>query len=153
MSDQELSPIDPNFESRVRTSFERQPFMSLIGAELVSVEAGRVVVEIPVRPELTQQHGYIHAGVTTTIADVAGGYAASTLYLAESSVLTVEMKINLMAPAGGTRLRAVGRVLRAGRRISSTEADVFALYPDGREEICAKMLQTMTQVRSRIEKA
>ena len=151
MSDQKFDPSDPNFESRVRASFERQPFMNLIGAELISVAAGLIVVELPVRADLTQQHGYVHAGVTTTIADVAGGYAASSLYPADSGVLTVEMKINLIAPAGGERLRAVGRVLRAGRRISSTEAEVFSLYPDGREEICAKMLQTMTQVRSRTE--
>ena len=104
-----------------------------------------------VRPELTQHHGYVHAGATTTIADVAGGFAAATLNPAGSSVLTVEFKVSLVAPAGGERLRAVARVLKPGRRITTCDVDVFGVQADGTAKICAKMLQTMMCIEARAE--
>ncbi len=146
-------PRDPDFETTVRRSFERQPFMKHIGAEMTQVGPGHVVIEMPVRPELTQHHGYVHAGATTSIADVAGGFAAATLNPPGSSVLTVEFKVSLVAPAGGERLRAVARVLKPGRRITTCDVDVFGVQADGSERICAKMLQTMMCVEGRAEQA
>ena len=107
-------PQDPDFEARVRASFDRQDFMHFLGATLVEIVPGRCSIELPARKELSQQHGFVHAGAVTTIADSAAGYAAYSLMPADSSVLTVELKINLMAPAKGERLRATGQVTRAG---------------------------------------
>ena len=146
-------PRDPDFEATVRRSFERQNFMKHIGAEMTEVWPGYVVIEMPVRPEQTQHHGYVHAGATTSIADVAGGFAAATLNPPGSSVLTVEFKVSLVAPAGGERLRAVARVLKPGRRITTCDVDVFGVQADGSERICAKMLQTMMCVEGRAEQA
>jgi len=96
-----FQPADPDFETRVRASFGRQGIMQLIGAELTRVEPGLATIELPYRATLTQQHGFFHAGMTSTIADSAAGYAAYSLFPAASSVLTVEFKINLVAPADG----------------------------------------------------
>ena len=109
-----FEPADGAFEARVRDSFGRQSIMGLIGAEMSEVVPGRVVIELPFRADLCQQHGFFHAGVTTTIADSAGGYAAFSLFPADASVLTTEFKINLVAPAAGDRLRAVGQVVKPG---------------------------------------
>jgi uncharacterized protein (TIGR00369 family) len=136
------SPRDANYAERVRDSFARQTIMALIGARLAEVEAGKVTIELPFRDDLCQQHGFFHAGVTSTIADSAGGYAAFSLYPAGSSVLTVEFKINLLAPAAGQGLRAVGQVVRSGRRLSVCEVDVF-VEDAGKEVLCAKLVQTL----------
>src|SRR3989304_1856778 len=104
-----FSAPDPAFESRVRASFERQGIMRLIGARMTHVTPGRVEIELPYRADLTQQHGYFHAGVTGTIADSAGGYAGYTLFPPDSTVLTIEYKINLVAPAEGDKRGAGGR--------------------------------------------
>ena len=122
-----LRPRDPDFAARVRGSFGRQPFMTLIGARLLAVGPGAVEIELPLRPELEQQHGYAHAGATWSIADSAAGYASQSLMAADEGVLTVELKINLLAPAKGERLLARGRVERAGRRLTVARADVYAL--------------------------
>jgi len=136
------SPRTADYAERIRDSFARQTIMTLIGAELAGIEPGRVTIELPFRDDLCQQHGFFHAGVTSTIADSAGGYAAFTLFPAGSSVLTVEFKINLLAPAAGERLRAVGQVLRAGRRLTVCDVDVFA-EDAGRATLCAKLVQTL----------
>jgi len=133
---------DPGFEARVRASFERQGIMRLIGARMTRVAPGRVEIELPYRADLTQQHGYFHAGVTSTIADSAGGYAGYTLFPAESSVLTVEYKINLIAPAEGEKLVAVGQVKKAGRSLTVCELEVLAVK-DGTAKPCAYGLQTL----------
>lgn len=146
-----FQPQDPDFEAKVRASYDRQNFMKHIGAAMTEVRPGYVVIELPVRPELTQHHGYVHAGATTAIADVAGGFAAATLNPAGSSVLTVEFKVSLVAPAGGERLRAVARVLKPGRRITTCDVDVFGVQADGTAKICAKMLQTMMCIEARAE--
>ncbi|MDH3473722.1 MAG: PaaI family thioesterase, partial [Rhodospirillales bacterium] len=93
-----FTPADPGFEARVRNSFARQSIMTLIGAEIARVEPGLVEIVLPYREDLCQQHGFFHAGVTSTIADSAGGYAAFSLFPADASVLTTEFKINLLAP-------------------------------------------------------
>ena len=138
----DFEPADPGFAARVRDSFARQSVMTLIGAELTRVEPGLVEIELPFRADLCQQHGFFHAGMTSTIADSAGGYAAFTLFPAESSVLTTEYKINLLAPAAGERLRAVGRVVKPGRMLTICDVEVFALM-NGAEKLCAKLLQTL----------
>lgn len=134
--------LDPHYEQRVRDSFARQAAMALIGASMTRVEPGRCEIELPVREELTQQHKFVHGGVVGMIADSAGGYAAFTLMPADASVLTVEYKINMLAPAKGERLIARGEVLKPGRTLSIVRADVVAI--DGaREVLVAAMQQTL----------
>lgn len=130
--------IDPDFEQRVRESFRLQKVMELIGARLMTVEPGVVEIEIPAREDLTQQNGYMHAGIVTTVLDSACGYAAYTLMPAASSVLSVEFKVNLLAPATGDLIRVRAQVKRAGRTLTVCTADAFA-----GEKICATMLATM----------
>ncbi len=137
-----FDPADPGYEGRVRASFARQSVMELIGAELTRVAPGLVEIELPYREDLCQQHGFFHAGVTSTIADSAGGYAAYSLFPADASVLTTEYKINLLAPAAGERLRAVGRVVKPGRMLTICDVEVFAVE-GGAEKLCAKLLQTL----------
>ncbi|WP_240617197.1 PaaI family thioesterase [Nocardioides speluncae] len=123
--------------ARVRDSFAQQGLMALLGAELTDVELGRVQIRLPSRPEVSQQHGYVHAGATSAIADSAGGYAAYTLMPATSEVLTVEYKLNLLAPAAGDHLEAIGTVLRPGRTISVCQLEVFAVEGDQRKLVAA----------------
>ncbi|HSH40801.1 MAG TPA: PaaI family thioesterase [Arenicellales bacterium] len=133
---------DPDFEQRVRDSFSRQRVMAFLGASLGEVEPGRATISLPYRPELSQQHGFFHGGIVGTIADSAAGYAGYTLMPADASVLTVEYKLNLMAPAAGKLLTAVGRVLRPGRNLVVTQADVFVAKEGGQRQ-CAVLLQTL----------
>lgn len=131
------SPPDPHFEERVRDSFQRQAFMSTLGATLRSVAPGAVVIELANDPRLTQQHGYTHAGVVASIADSACGYAAATLTPADHDVLSVEFKVNLLAPAVGDRLEARAQVIRSGRTLSVCRADVFALSGEDERHVAA----------------
>jgi uncharacterized protein (TIGR00369 family) len=117
---------DPAFAERVRASFARQRFMATLGARLVRVEPGLCEIELDAREELTQQHGYLHAGAAASVADSAGGYAAYTLMPADSSVLSIEFKVNLLAPGRGQRFLARGTVVRPGRRITVCEIEVEA---------------------------
>lgn len=139
------TPRDPHFAQRVAASFAAQPAMALIGAQLHTVAPGSVVIELPCLPTLTQQHGYIHGGVIGMIADSAAGYAAATLTAADVEVLTVEYKINLLAPATGECLRAEGKVLRAGRQLTITAAEVYAINGSERR-LCAVLQQTIMSV-------
>lgn len=129
---------DPNFERRVRDNFEQQRVMRLIGATLGVVEPGLVEIAVPFRDDLTQQDGYVHAGIVTTILDSACGYAAYTLMPAASSVLSVEFKVNLLAPAKGSTITARAEVKRSGRTLTVCSADAFA-----DDSLCATMLATM----------
>ena len=122
-----FEPRDPAYRERVHDSFARQNFMALIGARLVSVAPGAVEIELPLRPELEQQHGYAHAGAAWAIADSSAGYAAQSLMAADEGVLTAELKINLLAPAKGDRLVARGKVERFGRRLIVARSDVYAV--------------------------
>lgn len=122
-----MEPRDPDWEERVRTSFSRQPFMTHLGAELTHLAPGAVDIELSYRPELTQQHGFFHAGGTSSIADSAAGYSALSLYPAGTGVLTTEFKINLLNPARQERLVARGRVLKPGRTLTICRADVYGL--------------------------
>ena len=141
-----MSPRDPDFADRVRRSFARQRFMALLGAEIAAVEAGAVEILLPLRPELEQQHGYAHAGAAWSIADSAAGYAAQTLMGPEDGVLTVEIKINLLAPAAGASLLARGRVERAGRTLTVARAEVAALSAEGAETPVALALGTFMRM-------
>ena len=137
-----FSASDGQFERRVRESFSRQGLMKHLGAELVELTPGHATIRVPFRPELTQQHNYFHAGVSGAITDSACGYAAYTLMPAESSVLTVEYKLNLLAPAEGDELTARARVLRSGRTLKICAADVHT-KKNGKEFYCATMLATI----------
>ncbi len=137
-----FAPGDPDFEARIRASFDRQGIMHLIGARMTRVEPGLVEIELPFRDDLTQQHGFIHAGIASTIADSAGGYAGLTLFPPDTSVLTVEYKMNLIAPADGEKLIATGRVIKPGRTLTICELEVVAVK-DGRSKPCARGLQTL----------
>jgi len=130
-----------DYADRVQQSFARQGFMVSLGATLTNVEPGRVEIVVPFSDNLAQQHGYFHGGVVGTLADNAGGYASFSLMAASDSVLTVEYKLNLMAPAEGERLIARGAVIRAGRRLTVSRSDVF-VQRNGAEYLCATMLGT-----------
>ena len=142
---QAFIPPDPAFESRVRSSFDLQQLMKTINAKLIKVSPGEVHIEIPFQQELTQQNGFIHAGIITSIADSACGYAAYSLMTATSGVLTVEYKINLLSPAIGERFLAIGRVKKPGRTLTVCEGDVFA-HAKGEEKLVATMLATMMRL-------
>jgi uncharacterized protein (TIGR00369 family) len=146
----EPAAADPGFAERVRESFARQRLMQAIGARLVGVAPGAVEIALPYREDLTQQHGFLHAGVIAAVLDSACGYAAYTLMPADAAVLSVEFKTNLLAPATGSELVARGRVVRAGRTITVCQAD--GLMQDGAaERHVATMVGTMMTVRGRGE--
>ena len=148
MSSVSFKPADPDFERRTRESFARQGIMAHLGATLESVAPGRVEIALAFAPQLSQQHGFFHAGVISTIADSAGGYAGFTLFPAEAGVLTVEFKINLMAPADGERAIAVGEVIRSGRTLTVCRLDAF-VEKGGKRTQCATGLQTLMSVVGR----
>ncbi|CAD5372784.1 PaaI family thioesterase [Rubrivivax sp. A210] len=142
---------DPQLVERIVASFERQSAMRLIRATLPLVEPGRTEIHVPHWDGIEQQHGFVHGGVVGMIADSAAGYAAMTLVPASASVLTVEYKMNLVAPADGEKLIARGEVLRPGRTLIVTRAEVFAVK-DGRETLCALMQQTIMVMHGKAEK-
>ena len=137
-----LKPQDPEYATRVRHSFGEQRAMSTIGASLGTVEPGAVDVILPFRDDLTQQDGFLHAGIVAAVADSACGYAAHTLMPATARVLSIEFKLNLLAPAVGERLEARARVVRAGRTITVCQADVLAITGKS-EKLIATMMGTM----------
>lgn len=143
-----LTAKDPNYAERVRDSFARQSFLRLLDARIVALEPGRCTIEMPTREDLCQQHGFVHAGVTSTLADTASGYAAYSLMPADSSVLTVEFKVNLLAPAQGERLVATAEVEKAGQTLVVVRARVEGVGPQGSKPV-ATMLATMMCLRGR----
>lgn len=142
MSKLRFEGVDPDFAERVLDSFKRQGLMKHLGARIAELHPGHVEIRAPYRRELTQQHNYFHAGVSGAIADSACGYAAYTLMPADSSVLTVEYKINLLAPAAGDELIARAHVVRSGRTLKICAADVHVRKGDT-ETHCATMLSTI----------
>lgn len=137
--------FDPD---RVTRSFAAQPMMATLGADLVRVASGEVDIALPVARHVMQQHGFVHAGAVSTIADTACGFAALTLMQPGTGVLTTEFKINLMAPAVGERIVAKGRVVKAGRTLMVAQADVFA-EADGRSRLVALMTASLMVVTGR----
>jgi uncharacterized protein (TIGR00369 family) len=153
-----FQPRDPDFEHRVRTSFARQAAMRTLGVRLQRVAPGEVDLAFPFRADLTQQHGFIHAGVVTAVVDSACGYAALSLMEPGAAVLTVEFKVQLLAPARGAWFLALGRVVRAGRTLTVVAGDLRALAdePDigapgvnDRGDAVALLTGTMMAVRDR----
>ncbi|WP_068113967.1 PaaI family thioesterase [Tropicimonas marinistellae] len=140
-----MGEVSPEVAEKVRKSFAAQSLMHTFGAELLRVEAGRVEIAAPILATALQQHGYAHAGLTFALGDSAAGYAALTVMPAEAEVLTVEIKINLLAPAAGDRLVATGHVVKAGRRIVVVKAEVSALQ-DGAARAVAILQGTMIPV-------
>lgn len=138
--------MDP--AARIRSSFAKQQFMATLGATLRSVAPGAVEIEMPVQPSVAQQHGFVHAGAISAIADSAAGYSALSLMPAGAGVLTTEFKINLVAPAAGERIIARGRVVKPGRTLTLTQAEVVAVK-DGQEKLVALLTATMMTVTGR----
>lgn len=138
--------VDEGAAARVRASFARQGLMAHLGAELATVARGRVTIRLPFADGLTQQSGFFHAGATGAIADSAGGYAGMTLFGPGEEVLTVEFKINLIAPAVGAALEATGQVLRAGRTLTVTQLAVDAIDGEGGRTPVAVGQQTLIRV-------
>ena len=141
-------PSNPSFADEVRQSFAKQAIMGLIGGELTRVEPGVVEITLPYRADLTQQDGYVHAGIVATIADSACGYAAYSLMPPESEVLAVEFKVNLMRPAKGERFVAHAEVIKPGRTLTVVRADVFATS-GGERQLVATMQGTMMRLPRR----
>jgi uncharacterized protein (TIGR00369 family) len=142
------APQDPAFAERVRASFAKQGAMGTLGASLEVVEPGRVTIELPWRQALTQQHGFLHAGMVATALDSACGYAAATLMPADAGVLTIEFKINLLAPAQGQRFRMEGVVVKPGRTITVAEGRAYALH-EGGEKLVATLGATLMTITGR----
>lgn len=140
--------LDAAFQSRIFASFERQQVMRLLNARLVAVEPGLARIELPFSTTLTQQNGYIHAGILTTIADSACGYAAFTLMPPGSGVLSIEFKVNFLSPALGEKFIGTGKVIRAGKTITVCSGEVYAVN-GGAEKLVAAMQATMMTVEKR----
>ncbi|MES2298945.1 MAG: PaaI family thioesterase [Pseudomonadota bacterium] len=143
-----FTPKDPDFAARVRDSFALQGAMSTIGARLALVDPGHVVIELDWAAGLTQQHGFLHAGMIATALDSACGYAGFSLMPQEMAVLTIEYKINLLAPAKGMRFRMEGKVIKPGRTVTVSEGHAWAIDEDG-EKLVATMSCTLMAVPSR----
>ena len=141
-----MLPLDPNFESRVRASFSQQGMLAALGAQIGLLRAGEVHLDAPYDARFTQQDGFLHAGIVTTLMDSACGYAAFTLMPAASRVLSVEFKVNLLSPARGERFRAEGRVIKAGKTITVCEGKLFSMQGE-EESLCAIMQATMICIR------
>ena len=147
-----FEPKDPEFEAKVRESFGKQTAMQSLGAVISRVKPGEVEIEMPYRADFTQQHGFVHGGIVTAIVDSACGYAALSLSAPETAVLTVEYKVNLLAPAKGDRLLARGEVVRPGSTVTVCKGDVVA-YDGGDEKVVASMLTTMMLMPNRSDLA
>lgn len=139
-----MLPRSENWEDRVRTSFNAQAFMAHLGARLTHLSPGGVDLELDMRPELTQQHGFFHAGATSSIADGAAGYAALTLFADDCGVLTTEYKINLLNPARQPVLLARGRVVKPGRTLTIARSDVYGLEEGAQVHVATGLFTLMS---------
>ncbi len=145
---QQFKPADAHYAQRIRDSFARQGLMATMGATLESVQAGYVEIEMSFSDALSQQHGFFHAGGIASIVDTAGGYAGASLFGPNEGVLTVEFKLNLMAPADGDRLIASGKVIKSGRTLTVTQGEVL-VEKSGKRTVCALMQQTLMRIVNR----
>lgn len=144
----QVEQASPAVRKRVQDSFDRQGLMAHLDARITHIGPGRVHIMLPARAEVSQQHGYIHVGATSAVADSAGGYAALTLFPEDCEVLTVEYKINLLAPAVGDHIEAIGTVVRAGRTLTVCRLEVFDVRDDGERKLVASGQQTLIRVNS-----
>ncbi len=143
-----FKPRCDGWQQRVRDSFARQEVMKTLRVTLEALSPGEVRLQIPYQPTLTQQHGFLHAGIVSTVLDSACGYAAFSLMPEEAAVLSIEFKVNLLAPARGEEFRAIGTVLKPGRNITVVEGRLVANH-DGKEKLVATMVATMMAVYGR----
>lgn len=141
---------DPDWDAKVRDSFTKQGVMGLLGATLADVWPGGCKIHLPYRPDLSQQHGFFHAGVTSTVVDSAAGYAGFSLMAPNTSVLSVEFKINLLAPADGELMIATGEVIKPGRNLVITRGDAWVVK-HGKATHCAMMQQTLMTMHGKAE--
>lgn len=146
----ELQARDPNYDERTRASFNKQGFMHYLGARITTLRPGFVEIEVPFSESLSQQHGYFHGGVVATLADVASGYAAFSLLDPDASNVTVEFKLNLLAPAEGERLIARGSVIKPGKTLTVCQSNVFT---GAKEKLCATALATFMALPGKAERA
>ena len=136
---------DPNYKARIIENYKIQKAMALIGAEITDIKPGYVEISCPYDEKLTQQNGYFHAGMVTTLADGAGGYAAWSLTPPDSNILAVEFKVNFISPAKGDPIIARGQVIKPGRTITVCRVDIFSVE-NGEEKLCAIMQQTLMRL-------
>ena len=141
-------PRNDRYEQKVRDSFDKQVIMRTIGATITRLQAGEVELTMPFHESLTQQHGFIHGGIVTTILDSACGYAALSLMPADAGILSIEFKVNFLAPASGENFRALGRVKKPGRNITVSEGDLYAEL-EGESKLVASMVATMMSIYGR----
>lgn len=141
----------PHFATRVRDSFARQAVMTTLGVALDTVSPGHVVLSMPFRADLTQQHGFLHAGIVTTVLDSACGYAAFSLMAEDAEVLTVEFKSNFLRPAAGDHFRFDGQVLKSGRSLIVAEGRAYALREAGEETLISSMSATLMAIEGRAD--
>jgi len=137
-----FKPLDPDLKNKIKESFSRQGFMDFIGSEITDIRPGYCEIQVPFKKELSQQHGYFHAGIIGTLADNSGGYAAFTLMPSDSSILTVEYKLNLIAPGDGDLLISRARVIKPGRTLTICRPEVFVVK-NGVQTLCAAALMTL----------
>ena len=142
-----FEPKYPDYQAKVKKSFADQAVMKTIGASIEAIGAGEIEIEFPYQSSLTQQNGFIHAGIVSTVLDSACGYAAFSLMPEDASVLTIEFKINLLSPAKGDRFRGYGKVKKAGRTISVAEAELYAFSDQGRK-LVATMVGTLMAINN-----
>ncbi len=138
----QFEPQNPNYDAEVRHRFSQQPYNLSIGAEVVDVKPGRVEIVVPSRADLIQHNGYFHGGLIAGLADIAGGFAGWSLVAEDQGMLTIEYKLNIVAPGMGDQLRAVGEVVSPGRSIIVTRIDVFGVR-NSEPVLCATSLQTL----------
>lgn len=136
-------PQNPDYKAFVRSALKQQGFMGLLGAELRSIEPGRVVLGVAYRDDLNQQNGFLHGGVVGTLCDNAAAAAAGTLVASGSGILTIEYKVNFLGPAVGERVEAVGEVVRLGRSVTVSRADAFAIDGDTRRQVASALVTLM----------
>ncbi len=143
-----FKPRDTGYKEKVIKSFNRQGVLKTINASIIAIRPGEIELEFPYQSNLAQQHGFIHAGIVSTVLDTACGYAAFTLMPENAGVLTIEFKINLLSPAKGDRFRAVGKVKKPGKNITVTEGELFS-HGEGGQKLVATMVGTIMSVYDR----
>ena len=143
-----FEPSDPQYKDKVTESFNRQQVMKTVDATLKTIRPGEIALEFPYQSNLTQQHGFIHAGIVSTVLDSACGYAAFSLMSKHTGVLTIEFKLNLLSPAKGEMFRAVGTVKKPGKNITVTQGELFS-YEAGEEKLVAMMVGTIMTIYDR----
>ncbi len=143
-----FTPKNTQYKDRVQHSFDRQKAMATLGASILVIEPGRVSIRLPFNEALTQQHGFIHAGIISTVLDSACGYAAFSLMPENAAVLTIEYKVNLLSPAKGDWFEAIGVVKKPGRNVTVADGEIYAHSGDNKK-LVASMVGTLMSIYDR----